>query len=235
MLHADNSALAQSFQRAIRHARSVLSLEDLARLYWLSGSTCAGKSSTSSEVAGALKWAVYHVDDWERDQGKRADPKLHRNWFRYSRMTGDELWLQAVGEHLVIQSLSATEQFEMVVDDLALWLARSEKALIYDGFVSPAITRELIPDSHHAFYLVASEEFQREHYRRRPWIKEVLAKTTDPDKAWENWMARDAASARALEETLKTTSLSWMLVDGAKSLEQTVNLVLRHFAKVGAV
>ncbi len=83
--------------------------------------------------------------------------------------------------------------------------------------------------------MVASEEFQREHYRRRPWIKEVLAKTTDPDKAWENWMGRDAASARALEKTLKTTSLSCMLVDGAKSLEQTVNLVLRHFAKVGAV
>jgi hypothetical protein len=145
-------------------------------------------------------------------------------------MTGDELWLQPVREHLALQALSDAEQFEMVVDELAIWLARSDKPLIYDGFVAPRIVKELIPNRTHAFYLVASDEFQRDYYQQRPWIKDVLAKTTDPAKAWENWMVRDSSGARALEKSLDVTDLSWVMVDGSRTLQATVEHVLRHFS-----
>ncbi len=59
MVQLDNLPLERSLQRAIRHARTVLSPEDLDRLYWLSGSTCAGKSTISTEIANTLQWAVY--------------------------------------------------------------------------------------------------------------------------------------------------------------------------------
>ena len=43
----------------------MLTKEQLSRIYWLCGSTCAGKTTTSSALAERLGWNVYHVDEWE--------------------------------------------------------------------------------------------------------------------------------------------------------------------------
>ena len=76
-----------------------------------------------------------------------------------------------------------------------------------------------------------SEEFQRARYEQRPWIQEVLDKTTDPAQAWQNWMERDVQGARSLERPLRDTGLTWESVDGSSSIEVTVNRVCAHFLR----
>ena len=97
--------------------------------------------------------------------------------------------------------------------------------------MSPEILTSILPTKSHAFYLVASEEFQRHYYDQRPWIKDVLSKTSDPAQAWQNWMTRDAAGARILETTPGQFGLEWTIVDGMVSLEDTVMRVCEHFEK----
>lgn len=216
---------------AIRFTRQVLTSDDLTRLFWISGSTCAGKTSVSSAVAERLNFNVYHCDENEHSQGQRANPARHPNWFAYSRLTGDALWLQPVEQHLAHEERACAEQFELIVEDLAKSLRADCRPLIYDGYVSPYILAALLPRQSHAFYLVATDDFQRIFYKQRPWIKDVLAKTSNPELAWENWMRRDSMGARALEGKLRETGLDWILVDGTLPLDETVNRVAAHFAR----
>ena len=44
--------------------------------------------------------------------------------------------------------------------------------------------------------MIPTESFQRQHYSQREWRHDVLRKTSDPERAWENWMARDAYFGR---------------------------------------
>lgn len=219
------------YELAAHIAQQILTSEDLARLFWISGSTCAGKTSISSAVAERLNFSVYHCDEHEHAQGHRADSSRHPNWFSYARLTGDALWLQPVEQHLACEERACVEQFELIVEDLAKCLKADSRPLIYDGYVSPYILAPLLPRNSHAFYLVASDAFQRSFYKQRPWIKDVLAKTSDPELAWENWMLRDSMGARALESKLRETHLDWILVDGTLPLHETINRVAAHFAR----
>lgn len=214
---------------AVEAVRRILSPEDLGRLFWLSGSTCAGKTTVSSAVAERLTWGVYHCDEWEDNHRVRADSGRHPNWFSYSRLTGDPLWLQPLDQHLAHQARAFDEQIELIAEDLSAALKSKSGPLIYDGFVSPHILVSLLPRPTRAFYLIAADQFQVQHYEQRPWIKDVLAKTSDPAKAWQNWMARDAASARSLERALSSTNLAWALVDGSISVGETADRICDHF------
>jgi hypothetical protein len=130
-----------------------------------------------------------------------------------------------------MEEKACTEQFELIVEDLAECLKADSRPLIYDGYVSPHILVALLPNKTHAYYLVASEQFQRNFYKERPWAKDVLAKTSNPEQAWDNWMQRDSLGARSLESDLRRTGLNWMLVAGAVSLEATVDLIATQFAR----
>lgn len=229
-MRTDHSSRQRSEPDACQIARQHLSPEEFGRLFWLSGSTCAGKTTVSSAVAERLNFNVYHCDEHEQAQGQRADPARHPNWLSYSRLTGDALWLRPVEQQVADQERASYEQFELIVEDLAKMLNEDRRPLIYDGYVSPSILAPLLPSGAHAFYLVCSDSFQREYYQRRPWIKDVLAKTSAPEIAWENWMLRDSLGASALEAELGERDMDWLQVDGSVSLEETVNLVATRFA-----
>ena len=221
--------------KAVQAVRQILSPEDLGRLFWLSGSTCAGKTTVSSAVSERLNWGVYHCDKWRDNQRQRADPNKHPNWYSYSHLTGDSLWLQPVEQHLLQQARAFDEQIELIAEDLSATLKTTTGPLIYDGFISPRILTQLLPGAAHAFYLVAAEPFQRHYYEQRPWIKDVLSKTTDPSRAWQNWMTRDVEAARSLERMLSHTNLEWALVDGSNSVEQAVDRICSHFRTSAAI
>jgi len=144
-------------------------------------------------------------------------------------MTGDRLWLQPVVQQLALQTRAAMEQFELIVEDLTSLLKADSRPLLYDGFVAPEILAPLTPAKTNVFYFVATELFQRTKYAARDWVQEVLSKTSDPERAWANWMARDVAGARALERTLSEFHVPWVLVDGKRSVDESVNLICNHF------
>jgi hypothetical protein len=195
----ENRSLDNYFQSAVSFAKECLSQKDLQRLFWVSGSTCAGKTTTSSLVAERLNYNVYHCDEHEAQQRQRASFDRHPSWFSYAQLTGDALWLQPVEQHRAMEEKACTEQFELIVEDLAKCLKADSGPLIYDGYISPHILSALLPNKTHAYYLVASDSFQRNFFKERPWIKDVLAKTSNPEQAWDNWMQRDSLGARSLE------------------------------------
>ncbi len=206
--------------------------KNLNRIYWLSGSPCAGKTTISSIIAERNDWNVYHCDARWDNHRERANTEKHPHWHAYSRLNGDELWLMPVEQHVAEAERAYDEEFELLLEDLEAILLDNDRPVIFDGYVSPRNLIRVLPSAAHAFYLVAADSFQRKYYEQRPWIHEVLKKTSDVEKAWANWMSRDAISARMLESELKQQKIPWLLVDGSITLGETTARIAAQFMGV---
>jgi hypothetical protein len=203
---------------------------DWQRIYWLSGSPCAGKTSVSTALAQRFDWNVYHCDEWEGQQRHRAESERHPYWFAYSRLTGDELWLMPVQQHIAVAQRAYDEQFALILEDLAMFLEVDSRPLLYDGYVSPQNLAPLITTKAQAFYLIATEAFQVQYYEQRPWIDAILAGISNREKAWKNWMKRDASIAGMLEDEVQIYKMPYLLVDGSITLAETIERVANHFS-----
>jgi hypothetical protein len=206
-----------------------LSQNDLARVYWISGSVCAGKTTVSSIIAERNGWNAYHADEWEDAHRERATPETHPTYHAVSRITGDDLWLRPLEEQIRTDQVGADEELDLILDDAAELLSENGKPLLIDGYIRPSRLLPLLPSKKHAFYLIATEHFLLEQYKRRPWIHDVLAKTTDKQKAWDNWMKRDLAAARSLQNEASENDMQFLNVDESRSINETVELIERHF------
>lgn len=147
-----------------------------------------------------------------------------------SRLQGDALWLRPIPEQITTEIRFCADEFTLVLEDLQKIMVQEKRPLLFEGTPAlPQLLKPLLPTLHHAFWLIPTEAFQRDYYARRPWIHSVLATTSDPQRAFEHWMARDAGFARWLETQLQIHQLPWLSVDGATSIDETVEQVARHF------
>jgi hypothetical protein len=199
------------------------------RVYWLSGSPCGGKTTVSNVLAKRYDWNVYHVDEHWDNHKERATAENHPTYIAITRVTGDELWLRPLDEQIRTEPIFVKEAFPLILEDIEQLLAKDTRPLIVDASVVPSSVQSILPSKNHIFYLIPSEHFQREQYALRPSIKHTLAKTSDVELAWSNWMARDAAYARWLEVQVKAADLDYLKVSGAMSLTDTVNMIADHY------
>lgn len=89
------------------------------------------------------------------------------------------------------------------------------------GTVSPTVVEgaALMPEllatigipADRALWLVPTEEFQRAHYARREWARELLSEAPDADALFETWMRRDAAFGRLI--MLQAEDLGYRVID----------------------
>jgi hypothetical protein len=220
----------QTRKRAPHFSRYALSkMLQMQRVFWLSGSPCGGKTSVSNILASKFNWNVYHVDEqWDSHCG-RAHPTLHPTFYSISRVTGDDLWLRPLEELIRTEPDFINDIFPLILEDIESILEVDERPLIVDASVVPKSVVPHLPSKGHIFYLIPEEQFQRHHYALRPSIEPTLAKTSNRDLAFSNWMARDAAYARWLLKEVQEYALPHLVVDGSQAVEETVSMIGGHF------
>lgn len=200
----------------------------LSKVYWLGGSPCAGKTTISVALAKRFHWNIYHCDDYFADHRQRSNPIDHPTFYRISRLQDDALWLRDQAEMVRSEPLFFADQFKMVIEDLKLF--NSELPVLVEGSpVLPHLLKSQLLSKHHAFWLLPTETFQRSYYARRSWIHDYLKRTSDPAQAFENWMVRDASFARWLQSQVISHDMHWLLVDGFRSLDETIELAAKYF------
>src|SRR5690606_27738842 len=85
-------------------------------------------------------------------------------------------------------------------------------------------------DPRQAVWLVPTEAFQRQTYRSRgDWVEQGLSQCSDPDQAFENWMARDADLARGGARSAAAFGLDALTGSGEQSVEEGAQGVARLF------
>jgi dephospho-CoA kinase len=196
-------------------------------MYFIGGSPCAGKSTICDLLASRHGWQTYHCDEHYDAHLERAAPGSTLSQFR--NMTWQEAFTTRTLETMIRDELEASVELGVfALEDLKA----IKSPVIAEGMAfMPELLAELEPRAR-AVYLVPSEAFQSEHYTKREWAQRLLETTNDPKGVFENWMARDAANARAIHDQARAFDFPVLEVDGRLSLPQVLTWVETH-ARIG--
>jgi 2-phosphoglycerate kinase len=197
----------------------------LAHVFWLGGSPCAGKSTLANRLAERFSMNLYHADDhFERhcQLATKDYPTLHQ----ISRLTGDELWLIPAKEQFERAVQLYREAFDFVFEDLQ---TITQPVIAEGAALLPERVVPLLARNSSAVYLIPTGDFQRHHYAKRDWARGVVEKTSDPARAFENWMQRDARFALEVKRQALSLGLPVITVDGTEGLEVIETRLLECF------
>lgn len=188
----------------------------LAHIYWIGGSPCAGKSTIADLLGSQFGWYVYHVDAHNRMHQVRATTERQPTFVRLNSMGCDELWMRP--RHVQVRDAIAhcAEEFDLIIADL-LALPR-HKPIIAEGVaLLPHLVAPLLRHARQAIWIVPTADFQHHHYAQRTWVQTVLSECTEPETAFQNWMARDVAFAQWVQKQTNRLGLPHLVMNGTQT------------------
>ncbi len=196
---------------------------DLAHVRFLGGSSGSGKSTIARRLAAEHGLRLVSAEQFSAYVPRTtADdaPLLHA----FVSMDMDERWVERSPE-VMYETFHGFhgETFPHVVEDLRA-LPPSEPVLV-EGFpllpnlVAPLLTR---PDQ--AVWLLATAAFRRAAFDSRCSTWEIPRKTSNPQRALENLLARDELFGDAVRSQAEALELRIVDVDIGTSVEQLVRL-----------
>jgi len=223
---AENCWETEELGEAILETTAALK-KQLNTVFWIGGSPCSGKSSIAQALAESYSCRTYLCDDAYEAHLESARPETQPLMSQVAAMTWDDIWMHSA-EFLVEREVKFyEEEFLMIVRDL-LALPPHPPLLAEGTALLPGLVSQVSPPGQ-AIWVVPTEEFQREHYARRPWVDDILRQCRHPAQAFENWMARDSAYAKLVIREAQDRGLKVVKVDGSTSLAENVQQVARWF------
>lgn len=200
-------------------------------VYWIGGSPCSGKSTIADLLAERRGMRVYHCDDHFYGHVGAADSQSQPHLHRLRDFTWEWLFMRPVPEQVADEIAIYQEEFALILDDLRQ--LRGRAPLIVEGTaLLPELIAPLLPSPTQAICVIPTGAFQRAAYARRSWRQELLAQCSDPQRAWENWMARDAQFGEVVTAQARAAGLSVLIVDGQRTLQENALAVAVHFGLV---
>lgn len=187
---------------------------------WIGGAPCAGKSLLAERLSVDLHFPVYHADEHFDEHAQQVDRGTVLK--RISGWSPEQIFLRNV-EQMVADFVSVSyDEFPLILKDLEAteW---NHGAIVEGCALLPELVSASMMEADSAVFLVPTEDFQRHHYALRPWIHDLLSKTSNRQAAWENWRARDARFADVVIEQAIEANLPVVEVDGKLTLDQIHN------------
>lgn len=196
-------------------------------MYWIGGSPCAGKSSIAQALAEQYGLYFYHSDGELPRLFAQLPSAQQPVMSRLHQADCPGLWLRPLAQQVREALIYCEEAFAWHWTDLQT-LSPGRPILIEGVPCLPHLVCPHLTQIHHAIWLVPTEAFQRHHYAQRSWIHEYLQDCPDPERAFENWMARDARMAVWMAQEARRLGLTVLTVDGGQSLAATAAMVAGH-------
>ena len=199
-----------------------------ADVYWLGGSPCAGKSTVAGILARRFDLDVYRVDEAFEGHARRLDPLRQPALVGWLAASATERWLRPVDDLVKDAVACYREHLGWVLEDVS---ARTGvRPLLVEGTaLLPTEVARVAPSRERALWLLAAPEFQRRHYRERAWAWDVVAPSDDPERAFENWMERDARFAVWVAAEVDALGLGRLTVDGGRTPDEVADAVAARF------
>ena len=197
-------------------------------IYWLGGSTCAGKTTISNVLADEYGFIVYHCDDYIGQHVVKSNNKEHPNLNRITGMCWNEILNMTINEYLEWSIGSYKEEFEMIVEDLHQ-LYDGVPILVEGVDILPELIESGIVDVGHAIWIVSDEGFYREKQMGRKELFERVNECLDPKQALENYFSYDLALGRYIKDNAKRHGFNVIEVKGESDLTNNVEAVRSHF------
>jgi hypothetical protein len=199
----------------------------LANLYLIGGSPCSGKTTITNGIAEKYKLPTYRCDDayFEHAKELTIDQPI---FSRLVDATCEEIWMRPIPQQIDEELEIYREEFLFIIRDLKK-LAASGSVIAEGAALLPSLVATLEISPNRAIWIVPAEDFQRHHYGQRDWRHDVVKACSNPEQAWENWMARDAGFARQVAHDARDHEFALITVDGFASIATNLAIVERHF------
>ena len=179
----------------------------MEELYIIGGSPCSGKSTIAEMIAEKYDFNYFKVDDYLEKYMKKAQEDGKPLSGKAMQMSPEETWMRK-------PRVQAEEELEIYREIFAYaWEA-------LNAFPK---------GKKHYVNIVPVKEFQYHFYSQRPWVPYNLEGCTDKEKAFENWMERDALFAEAVHADAKQRGDACLVTDGRVGVEDMFRAVCDLF------
>jgi 2-phosphoglycerate kinase len=179
----------------------------IPQVYWIGGSTCAGKTTIANILSEKYGFTVYHCDEHLGKHIEVSNIREHPNLNKTIKIGWDEILGMSVGEYLKWSIGLFTEEFEMILEDLRK--LSDDKPIIVEGVgLFPGLLYGRITDTDRAVWVVADEVFYKKHQIGRKELYERIKDCSNPEQALSNYMSYDLAMGRYIANEAKRLGLN---------------------------
>lgn len=198
-------------------------------IYYIGGSPCCGKTTISEQIAKDHNLTYFPIDEslgrYASMGAEKGYPACKEQW----RLSPDETWLRDVRVQCRHELEFYREIFGFIQEDIAA-LETERDVLVEGAALLPELIKASGIPSNHYICMTPTREFQITHYRKRAWVSLILEGCTDKEKAFENWMERDALFAEEVRRQAANLGYKSILVDGGQSMQENKEQVCACFS-----
>lgn len=195
--------------------------------YFIGGSPCSGKSTVAESLAEKYGLYYFKVDDFLEEYTKMGAAKGYVICKKQEDMGPEQIWMREPQLQCEEELTFYEEVFEFVMADLEKINA---KGIITEGAAYlPRLMKKLGVSQDRYLLITPTKEFQVEHYSQREWVPYVLEGCSDKEKAFSNWMERDALFAKEVQRQCVEEQYISIVNDGNIGVDEMVGMVVAQF------
>lgn len=194
----------------------------LGHVRWLGGGSGAGKSTVATRLAADHPLRLYDTDAAIQPHVARSTAARHPLTHAFVGMDMDERWLtRSPAEMLATFHGFQGELFELIVEDLLALPA--DPLILVEGFrLLPRLVAPLLREpagAGQAAWLIPTPAFRRVAFEARGSLWKIAGQTSDPPRALENLLARDALFTDRVANAAAALGFTTIGVDGRETVE----------------
>lgn len=197
----------------------------LRHVRWLGGGSGAGKSTIARQLAEKYGLRLYHCDDTQAAHTARSNPIDHPMLQAFIAMTMDERWVKRTPEEMyrTFHGFQG-EGFGLILEDL-LSLPGDLPVLVEGYKLLPRLVAPVLSRPDQATWLIPTPEWRRTAFDLRGSLWRIAARTSDPQTALANLLARDALFTEEVASQTAILQLTCIQVNGSASIDELATRV----------
>lgn len=203
----------------------------MINIYYIGGSPCSGKSTIAEILAEKYGLYYFKVDDFLDKYTKLAVSKGYKICKKLDSMNAEQIWMREPKIQCKEELEYYEEIFEFLLEDLKQ--VESEAIITEGAAYLPWIMKMLNISENRYISITPTKEFQVSHYKEREWVPYVLAECNDKEKAFSNWMERDALFAEEVRKQCFEAEYVSVINDGRIEVAKLLEEVTIHFELEG--
>lgn len=199
-----------------------ISPERLQHIRWIGGGSGAGKSTIACLLAEKHGLRLYHCDDTQSAHTTRSNAADHPMLHAFLSMTMDERWVKRTPEEMfhTFHGFHG-EGFRFILEDL-LDLPTDVPVLVEGYKLLPRLASPLLSRPDQAVWLIPTPEWRRTALQRRGSLWSIAGRTSDPETALANFLARDALYTEEVARQAAALRLPTIEVNGSATIDELV-------------
>jgi hypothetical protein len=194
----------------------------LRHIRWIGGGSGAGKSTVSRQLAEKHGLRLYTCDEKQSSHTARSNPVDHPLLHTFLATTMDERWAQRTPEEMFRTFHGHQgEGFELLLEDLLDM--PTDQPILVEGFkLLPRLVAPLLSQPNQAVWLIPTPQFRRVALESRGSLWSIAGRTSDPERALSNLLARDAIYTEEVFKEAAALHLNIIEIDGSFTVDEVV-------------